>query len=274
MLWDESAAHAVDADGPSVVSRVLLVLEACANSNRALTLGELVKITGLPKTTLHRLCWKLVELGMLERANRGFRIGTKLFALGSMNPLLRRLRSTAMPYLHELAAETGWATNLAVLAEGGALVVEEVFGGQARARPRMIGSCLPLHATAVGKALLSGFEDAEIDALTAGHLQAFTVATLVRPNLLHAHLAEVRRTSVAFSHEEWTVGTSGVASPIRVAGAVVAAVAVVGEPARPGLLQRADPVRRAAREIEKALTLSPLVAAASAQTARGDVATV
>jgi DNA-binding IclR family transcriptional regulator len=33
-----------------------------------------------------------------------------------------------MPHLHQLADETGWATNLAVIADGRALVVEEVYG--------------------------------------------------------------------------------------------------------------------------------------------------
>src|SRR6266487_162934 len=89
---------------PSVADRVFAVLESCAGSSHPLTLVDLVERTGLPKTTLHRMCWKLVELGMLEHAQDGFRIGTKLFALGSMNPGLRRLRAIAMPYLHTLVA--------------------------------------------------------------------------------------------------------------------------------------------------------------------------
>src|SRR3954471_179194 len=108
----------LSAASPSVADRLFSVLESCASSSRALTLVDLVDRTGLPKTTLHRTCWKLVELGALEHDAEGFRVGTKLFALGSMSPRLRRLRVIGMPYLHDLVAVTGRVANLAVLSEG------------------------------------------------------------------------------------------------------------------------------------------------------------
>jgi DNA-binding IclR family transcriptional regulator len=204
---------------------------------------------------------------MLSHADDGFRIGTKLFALGSMSPDLRKLRAAAMPYLHQLVTETGWATNLAVLAERRALIVEEVYGGLAGTRRRMVGARLPLHATAVGKALLAGYDDATIDlVLGTGMLRPYTQTTIVRPNLLRDQLAAVRQTGVAFSHEEWALGTSGVAAPIRVGSAVVACVAAVGEPGESGLRQRAPAVRVAAARIGRALSpaAAPSVALATA----------
>jgi DNA-binding IclR family transcriptional regulator len=239
------------------------VLESCAGSSHGLTLVDLVARTGLPKTTLHRVCWKLVELGLLTHAEDGFRIGTKLFALGSMNPDLRRLRAAAMPHLYELMTRTGWATNLAVLADGRALVVEEVFGGQTRVMPRMVGARLPLHATAIGKVLLSGYDDEALDAyLAAGVLRPYTRTTVVRVNLLREQLEAVRRGGVAFSHEEWAIGTCGVAAPVMVRDAIVASVAVVGSPGEAALRQRADAVRAAALGIGRAL--SPMSAAVAA----------
>ena len=237
----------------SVADRVFLVLDCCAGSGRPLSLVELEARTGLPKTTLHRICWKLVELGMLEHGRAGFRVGTTLFALGGMNPGLRKLRVVAMPHLHTLVASTGWATNLAVLAGGRALIVEEVYGGQSRAMPRMVGHRLPLHATAVGKALLSGYADDELDSLVEGSgLRPFTGATIVHPGRLRAQIEVVRRTGIAYSHEEWEAGTSGVAAPVLVGGGVAAAIAAVGPPGRAGLRQRADSVRVAAAKVARA----------------------
>jgi IclR family transcriptional regulator, acetate operon repressor len=252
---------------PSVVDRVFCVLESCAGSSRALTLVDLVERTGLPKTTLHRVCWKLVELEMLSHADDGFRIGTKLFALGSMSPDLRRLRAGAMPYLHQLVIQTGWATNLAVVADRRALIVEEVYGGHSTSRRRMVGARLPLHATAVGKALLAAHDDAGVDRLIGtGLLRPYTATTIVRPNLLREQLATVRRTGIAFSHEEWSMGTSGVAAPIIVGSTIVAAVAAVGEPGETGLRQRAPEVRAAAVRIRRALAPDavPSIAVAAA----------
>ena len=248
--------------GPSVADRVFVVLESCAGSSQALTLVDLVERTGLPKTTLHRMCWKLVELGMLEHADNGFRIGTKLFALGSMNPGLRRLRAMAMPYLHALVERTGWAVNLAVLADDRALIVEEIYGAQSQTMRRMVGGRLPLHATAVGKALLSGYSDARLDAILSTRLRPYTRTTIVRPNLMRDQIDVVRRTGVAFSHEEWSVGTSGVASPVEVAGTVVAAIAAVGPPGEQGLRQRAGSVHHVAGAVSRALDPAPAAIAA------------
>lgn len=247
----------------SVATRVFVVLEACAASPRALSLVDLVERTGLPKTTLHRMCWKLVELGMLEHAGGGFRIGTKLFALGSTNLQLRRLRAIAMPHLHQLVARTGWATNLAVPADGRALIVEEVYGASTHEMRRMVGVRLPLHATAVGKALLSGLDEEALsqhvgDAL----LRPFTRTTVVRPNILRDQLEAVRRGGVAYSHEEWAIGTSGVAAPVHADGAVVAAIAIVGPPGAAGMRRCAEAVRLAAVAVGR--ELSPVTAPVAA----------
>ena len=59
--------------GRSVAERVSVVLEHCAASSRPLTLTELAARTGLPKTTLHRVCWKLEELGLLNHSRRASR---------------------------------------------------------------------------------------------------------------------------------------------------------------------------------------------------------
>jgi IclR family transcriptional regulator, acetate operon repressor len=256
-------SHAGGEATHSVADRVFLVLEACAASPRALSLVDLVERTGLPKTTLHRTCWKLVELGMLEHAGGGFRIGTKLFALGSMNTQLRRLRAIAMPHLHALVARTGWATNLAVPADGRALIVEEVYGASAHEMRRMVGVRVPLHATAVGKALLCGYRDEELDEVIGdGMLRPYTKTTIVRPNVLREQLAAIRHSGVAYSHEEWAIGTSGVASPVVVGGSVIAAIATVGPPGAAGMRRCADPVRLAAASVAQALRPGPVSVAA------------
>jgi IclR family transcriptional regulator, acetate operon repressor len=240
--------------GPSVADRVFLVLEACAASNRSLSLAELVQRTGMPKTTLHRVCWKLVEHEMLEHDDEGFRVGTKVFALGSMNPWLRRLRAISMPFLQELVARSGWVVNLAILSNRRALIVEEVFGDAMPSIARMGGTTMPLHATAIGKALLCGLDPGDLDELVGTQaLRPFTGRTIVRPALLREHLAGVRRSGVAFSHEEWRMGTSGVASPVVADRRVVAAVALVGVPDAATMRRLAHPVRAAADGVGRAL---------------------
>jgi DNA-binding IclR family transcriptional regulator len=247
--------------GLSSLDRALVVLEACALSNSPLNLTELVRRTELPKTTVHRLCSKLVELGMLDRTPKGFRIGIKVYTLGNTSHALRRLRTKAMPHLHDLVNRTGWATNLVILAGARAFVVEEVFGkNQAQPMRRMAGARLPLHATAVGKALLAGCHDQTLEAVIAEGLTPYTNRTIVRGHILREQIQVVRESRIAYSDEEWTMGSSGVASLVVANGAVVAAVGVVGDPGEAGLRQRATAVKVAAAAISSGLSGTPFVA--------------
>lgn len=245
-----------------MADRMFVVLESCAATGRTLTLAELAGQTGFPKSTLHRICWKLVELGALESRDHGFAIGTKLFALGSMSPQLRRMRAMSMPYLHDLVVRTGWMGNLAVLSDGRALIAEEVYG-TAPSLPKVIGSTVPLHASAVGKALLAGTSAEERDALLATlRLSPFTGHTIVREDELREQLAEIERTGVAISRQEYRIGTSGVASPVIVDGRVRAALALIGPHHEASLRPHGEAVRRSARRLARALARPPVAATA------------
>jgi IclR family transcriptional regulator, acetate operon repressor len=247
--------------GLSVADRLFAVIESCALSPRGLSLVDLAERTGMPKTTLHRSCWKLVELGMLEHGPDGFRVGTKMYALGCMNPELRRLRVLAMPYMHELVAATGRVVNLAVLSDRRALLVDEVFGTVAPAMPKMMGVGMPLHATAIGKALLVGRPADEVDAaIGTGMLRPYTKHTIVRPAQFREHLGAAAEDGVVFSRSEWRLGTSGVGVPIARDGEVVAALAVIGPLDDGELRSFSAPLRKVARHFEAGIS-QQLVAA-------------
>ena len=67
----------------SVVERVDRILSACANVEYSLGLTEVSRSTNLPKATTHRLDEQLVRAGLIERDGRRYRLGLKLFELGS-----------------------------------------------------------------------------------------------------------------------------------------------------------------------------------------------
>lgn len=251
--------HGGGAAAPSsVVDRILLVLECCATSAHPLTLTDLARRTALPKATLHRVCRKLVTLGMLELLDGRYRIGTKLFALGGMNPWILRIRTKAMPTLHALVNSTGLATNLAVRVDERALLLEVVYSARTPPQRHLLGAELPLHATAPGKALLSGLSDEQLKSyLNAATLRPYTRATIVRPNVLQEQLDEVRRVGVALAFAEWS-DMSGVAAPVVVDGEVLCSVAVAAKLSATELRQYCLPVQDAALRIARALADRPL----------------
>jgi DNA-binding IclR family transcriptional regulator len=241
------------APGVSAVDRVFAVLESCAASRRTVSLADLAQMTGLPKSTLHRLCWKLESLGALEHYQDGFRIGPKLFALGAMNPTVQRLRTAGMPFLYELSTATGHVSNLAILQDGQVLLIDEVFAAE-KPVPRMVGAMLPLHATALGKALLASQPVRVRRALVGTELlPAFTRHTIIRPNILLDHLEVIARTGISYSRDEWRLGFAGVAASLPGDGRLSAALALVGIPRTIEVESYAQPVRAAADGLAAAL---------------------
>jgi DNA-binding IclR family transcriptional regulator len=248
-----ATASAGPSVAPSAADRIFVVLEACARAGRSLSLPELVERTGMPKSTLHRACRKLVTLGALEDRDGRFFVGTRLFALASTNPELRKLRAVSVPYLHVLCARSGWIANLATRSGDRALLLEEQYS-VAHRLPKMLGSTMPLHATAIGKALLAFATKDEIDDTIARvGLRPYTGHTIVRPRLLAEHLAMIRARGFAISSEEWRMGSAGVAAPVLLDGKVVASVALVGPPDQAELDRLAGPVKLAAARIGNAL---------------------
>jgi IclR family transcriptional regulator, acetate operon repressor len=238
---------------PSVAQRILLTLEACAANEGSLTLTELVSETGLPKTTLHRTCWKLVELGLLDHCEDGFAVGVKVFALGNSNPLLNEIRIAAMPILLELQRSTNQMSNLAVLHDGKALIIDALYAPQP-VLPRLVGGALPLHCTAVGKAIAASLApDDREELLGEGPLPPATWRTIVRPTLLREHLGRVASEGIAVSDEEFMAGICGVAAAFSVRGRTTVAVGFVGMGSRVVVNRVTGPVRDAAAALQREL---------------------
>jgi Transcriptional regulator len=216
--------------GRSVISKVVSLFDAFTPATPELSLGDLARITGLPVSTTYRLASELVTWGGLERADggTGYRVGMRLWELGSLAPRSASLRDVAMPYMQDLYAATRENVHLAVLDGHEALYVDTIAGrGAVPVRSRR-GGRLPLHATGVGKVLLAHGPEQLLRDIVADGLHRYTAHTVVAPGHLRRALAEVRRTGIAYAREEMTLGSQSVASPIvDGSGTVVAAMAVV-----------------------------------------------
>jgi DNA-binding IclR family transcriptional regulator len=158
-----------------------------------------------------------------------------------------------MPLLYDLASTTGHVSNLALMEEGRALLIDEVFAAE-RPVPRMVGAHLPLHATALGKVLLAAQPTAVRRKIIGRRLlPAFTRNTIIRPNLLLDHVAVIAETGIAYSREEWRLGFAGVAASVFVDGRLADALALVGIPRAADLDRYAASVRVAADRLAEAL---------------------
>ena len=236
----------------SVTGRALAVLAAFDAERPSLTLTGIAHRTGLPLSTAHRLVAELVAWGALERDEHGgYRIGLRLWEVGSLAPRSLGLRESAMPFLTDLHEVTGENVQLAVLDGRDAVYVERLLG-RTHVVTR-VGSRLPLHATGVGLVLLAHTPAPFQEEVLAGPLRRYTPRTVTDPAAVRRVLADVRRTGVVVSDRQIELVSQSVAAPVRGRdGAVVAALSVV-VPAAADSRTYVPAVRAAARGVSRAL---------------------
>jgi DNA-binding IclR family transcriptional regulator len=233
----------------AVIDRVSLVLEAFDGPGR-LTLAQLVRRTGLPRSSAHRMLERLVALRWLRRSGRDYELGMRLVELGSLAVHQDRLHRAATPLLHELHRATGLVVHLAVLDGSDVVYLEKIGNRMVAAIPTRVGGRQPAQCTAVGKAMLAHAKPTHSVDFTARRTR-YSVGT---PAQLRQELDKVHSHGVAFDREESLVGFGCVAAPIGEAGGeiggAVAAVSVCGPMSLVKFDQRlVAPVRMAAMSI-------------------------
>ena len=104
----------------------------------------------------------------------------------------------------ELAAGSGETVVLAVEDKGEARTIFVVEGQSLLRAVIPIGTRLPLHATAVGKALLASKGSDELASLLGRYpLARFTDATITDPDELTGMLYEIRKTGISMENGEY-----------------------------------------------------------------------
>ncbi|MCW2723430.1 MAG: IclR family transcriptional regulator [Frankiales bacterium] len=239
---------------PSVTARALAILEAFTAERRVLTLSEISRRAGMPLTTAHRLVRELAEWGALERSDAGYRIGLRLWEVGSLAPRSVGLREAGLPFLEDLYEATHENVQLAVRDGVEVVYVERISGHGAISILSRVGGRFALHATGVGLVLLAHADPEVQEQVLALPLRRYTPYTIVDPKRLRRVLQEVRLTGVAISDRQVTPDALSVAAAVRGPGdEVVASLSIVvpSEGAEPRTLVPA--VRAAARGVSRAL---------------------
>lgn len=226
----------VDPTGPgpeTVLGKTMTVLLAFTVEDTALGFTELLARTELPKATLHRLLRDLVGARLLERINGRYRLSRLVFELGMRASAERTLLEVATPFLEELCEHTHETVHLGVREAHEVLYVAKMGGRRQATSPSRLGGRMPLHATAVGKALLA-FSPTEVqDEVLSGRLRRCAPRTIVNRAVLRQQLKDVVERGVAFEHEESAVGITCVAAPVfGIDDELLAGISVTGHVSR------------------------------------------
>lgn len=216
-----------------MLDRILLILGTFDLDHPARSQVEIVRLTGIPQSSVQRIVRELTATGMLERHDRDrYALGTRLWELGELSPLSLRLREAALPHLVRLYEETGESIHLGVLvgdapASAEVLYVTRVAGPGSVPTISRAGGRHALHATGVGKALLLAQPESWLDEYLRAPLVKETTRTIIDPDALRQDLDEARDRGYSLTSGEMSLGSwsLGMALP-GVAGLPAAAVSI------------------------------------------------
>ncbi len=217
--------------------RALSLLNRIAESpDDGASLTDLAQQVGLPASTAHRLLLTLEQERYVRfgQSRRLWTIGVQAFVTGCAFVKTRNLAAMARTHLRQLMENSGETVNLAVEDKGEAVYLAQVECRQMMrvlARP---GTRVPMHCSAVGKAIFSATSDKAIGQILHQHgMPRLTAKTITTPAALRNELVKVKNQGYAVDDEEHAVGLRCIAAPVfDETGDVIGAVSVSGPMAR------------------------------------------
>jgi DNA-binding IclR family transcriptional regulator len=218
------------------VTRCLDILEALAAS-KDLGVVELAKIVDLQPGTVHRFLSTLVHRDYVaqDKATGRYYLRYKLLELAdTLRQHVAHFESLAAEPLKEVRDVSGETATLAVLSDDAAVYIAQEESSKSVRLLTPLGRPVPLHSTAVGKAMLA-FQPAQaIERQMAREpFERFTPSTIVDSRALANDLERVRRNGFAVDNGENEDGVVAVAAPIfDHRGLAVAALNVSGPASR------------------------------------------
>lgn len=203
------------------VKRAFDILELFLAHDGPLSASEIAKLTGLPRTSVHELVHTLLRGSYLVAADeantRRFKLGPALLSLGYRYQTDLDIAREGQIVAQRISGICGETVHVATLEGDQVLYVAKVDSTRSVRMVSRVGGRLPAHVTGVGKVLLAGLSDAELERVLPdeGPLIGLTPNSITDPDVLREELARVRAEGVAFEFRESNDHVGCVAAPVR-----------------------------------------------------------
>lgn len=253
--------QAVKTQSVPALERGLAILECLTKSQHGLTVSQLTRNLGFPKSSVHALLLTFERHGYLYRDDTSgrYRLGLRICDLANVALERIKLREQAAPLLARLRDNTGLTAHMAILERDEVVLIEKIESPRMRVNS-WIGKRMDLHCTALGKALIAHLPDDQMDVLLRNRgMLRHNDNTIVSMRRLKEDLDSVRRRGYSVDDEEEEINVRCIGAPILNAQQqVVAAISITGttaevdEKSREGLIAH---VRATAAAIAKQIEL-------------------
>ncbi|MBY4605378.1 MULTISPECIES: IclR family transcriptional regulator [Bacillus] len=181
-----------------------------------LTLSELVSLSGMPKTSVHRMVSSLEEMGFLNRDSSGvYSLGLVFLEFGQLVADRLDIRKIAKPVMEELCREVDEAVQLIMRDGNEAIYVEKIEGTQTVRLYTAIGRRSPLYAGACARSILSFLPREEIETyIKQTELISIGSGTITDPEKLLQEIDASVQNGYTVSYSELENYTAAIGAPI------------------------------------------------------------
>jgi IclR family pca regulon transcriptional regulator len=198
------------------LERGLAVIRAFDGEHRELTLTEVARIAGLTRAAARRFLLTLVELQYMRVAGGRFSLRPRVLELGYAYLSSLSLPEVAQPHMEALVAKVNESCSISVLDDTDIVYLVRVPTRRIMSITLAVGTRLPAYATSMGRVLLAGLPEAELEErLGRIELRRLTAQTVRSREELVGVLRTVRKQGYALVDQELEEGLRSVAVPIQ-----------------------------------------------------------
>lgn len=251
-----------DKRGPEFVTaleRGLNVLTAFGRAPRRMTLTQVAELTDLSRGTARRFLLTLQALNYVDSDGKLFWLTPKVLQFSNAYLTAFGVSEAGRSVIRRLTEHIGESSSMAVLDGHDVVYVARVETRRIFSSGIEVGSRLPAFCSSLGRVLLAGLCDAELDRwLSEETFTAPSPRSVTDPQKVRQKVLEARRLQYAIIDGEMEVGVRSIAVPIQDrSGQTVAALNIGTTAARVSLDHMRKvflpALREAAREVEQTM---------------------
>jgi IclR family transcriptional regulator, pca regulon regulatory protein len=213
---DQRVLEAAGPDFLEALARGLRVLEAFNHERKRLTLSDVAKFVNLPRASVRRTLYTLVQLGYAELDDRLFRLTPRVLMLARAYLLSNAVSDVLQPALERLSEEVNESCSAAVLDGEDIMMIAHASPKRIIPVSAQVGFRLPAAATALGRVLLAALDDRQLDKfLSRIHPEKHTKFTILDKGELRKAILKAREDGYAVVDQEIEIGFRSIAIPLK-----------------------------------------------------------
>lgn len=218
------------------IERTMEILELLSDVEEHSGIGfeDILKITGLPRSTAFRILSTLEGKSFVEKSDSEksirWKIGKGLIRIGLKEISKMNIRSEAIPVMKWLSDETDEYVQLGVIYQGKVMYIEHIKRLKQLSMYAELGSLLHVNLSAAGMVLVSNLSSTLIDQIISENgLPQNTENTITSPEEFKNELNKVKKNGFAIDDQMYAIGIRCIAAPIYdYSGKAVAAIGISG----------------------------------------------